>query len=378
MNSEDIYERYQRQISLKELGISGQQKLLEAKVLVIGAGGLGCPALQYLAAAGVGSIGIADHDTVALHNLHRQPLYTVHDIGLGKAYAAAAVLQKLNPHIHLIVCEQYLNVQNALDIIDGFDIIIDGTDNFATRYLVNDACVLLGKPLVYGSISQYEGQVAVFNAVKPGGDIKEAVNYRDLFPDPPREGDILTCETAGVLGVLPGIIGSMMACEAIKIITGIGLPLAGRLLCYNALNNQVFEFQVAPAVQTRMLIPANAEAFKAMDYDETCTSAPASFEIGSDDFRQLLESGNVAVVDVREAGESPAVNEFQHTRISFRDLEAASGTIQEPLVVVFCQTGIRSRKAADLLSGIFGHSKKIYSLKGGIVSWKQQHQPQHR
>src|SRR6266498_4667320 len=250
MDKKELYERYQRQIILPEFGEEGQQKLLKAKVLVIGAGGLGCPILQYLAAAGIGIIGIMDDDVVALNNLHRQVLYSVNDIGSSKAYRAANILSQLNPKIKIIPYNERLTVQNALSLFNEFDIIIDGTDNFSTRYMINDACVLLNKPLVYGAISQFEGQVSVFRNKN-----EENVNYRDIFPDPPREGEVLNCAEAGVLGVLPGIIGTMMANETIKLITGIGEPLIDQLFTYNALNNQVYQLNLSARKETRSLIP---------------------------------------------------------------------------------------------------------------------------
>src|SRR6185503_14130502 len=191
MERKESYDRYQRQIILPGFGEESQQKLLKAKILVMGAGGLGCPVLQYLAAAGTGTIGIVDDDVVALNNLHRQVLYSVGDIGLSKAERAAYLLRQLNPEINIIPYNERLTVQNALTLITDFDIIVDGTDNFSTRYLINDACVLLNKPLVYGAISQFEGQVSVFNFRKNSND--EAVNYRDLFPDPPVEDEVLNC-----------------------------------------------------------------------------------------------------------------------------------------------------------------------------------------
>ncbi|MES1225909.1 MAG: HesA/MoeB/ThiF family protein, partial [Bacteroidota bacterium] len=215
-NSNPSYERYNRQILLKEFGAAGQQKLLQSKVLMIGAGGLGCAALLYLTAAGIGTIGIIDDDVVALHNLHRQPLYTVNDIGFSKAQRAASGLRQLNPDILIEAFNERLTVENALTLLSNYDVIIDGTDNFSSRYLINDACVLLGKPLVYGAVSKFEGQIAIFNCWLNG---KEApVNYRDLFPQPPAHGAIANCAEAGVLGALPGIIGNMQANETIKLI----------------------------------------------------------------------------------------------------------------------------------------------------------------
>ena len=371
---EDIsYERYERQIILKEFGEAGQQKLLRAKVLVIGAGGLGCPILQYLSAAGVGTIGIVDDDRVALSNLHRQVLYSVNDIGLSKAERAASVLQALNPDIDIIPFNQRLTVENVLEITRAFDIIIDGTDNFSTRYMINDACVLLDKPLVYGAISQFEGQVTIFNCRQEN---KEQINYRDIFPQPPKDDEVLNCAEAGVLGVLPGIIGTMMANETIKLITGMGQPLINRLLTYNALNNQAFDFELTARNETRSLIPANETIFKQMDYQWLCSSASASFEIGTDIFADLLESENTDFIDVRELTELPAITEFAVKKIPMNQLTSSIGDIISDNVVLFCQSGKRSRQAAILLSGIFGKSKNIYSLKGGIENWKKQQQAQ--
>ncbi|WP_276503215.1 HesA/MoeB/ThiF family protein [Terrimonas pollutisoli] len=369
-------ERYQRQVLLKEFGEAGQQKLLGAKVVVIGAGGLGCPVLQYLVAAGVGTIGIVDDDTVSLTNLHRQPLYTVKDIGLSKAELAASGLRQLNPDINIITYNQRLTVENALDILESFDIIVDGTDNFSTRYMINDACVLLDKPLVYGAISQFEGQVAVFSPRPLKGGIG-GVNYRDLFPIPPKEDEVLNCAQAGVLGVLPGIIGTMMANETIKLITGMGEVLINQLFTYNALNNQVYKWKLTAGENTASLIPADEDAFKKMNYAWLCGSATEVPEIDSNEFDELRENKAVDIIDVRELDELPEVNEFYHLRIPLKQIGESTPAIEAETVVVFCQSGMRSKKAVTLLSGIFGDTKKIYSLKGGIVNWKnQQHSQQ--
>ena len=370
MSDQNLYQRYHRQVILPEFGEEGQQKLLEAKILVIGAGGLGCPALQYLAAAGVGIIGIVDDDVVALNNLHRQVLYSVNDIGLSKAKRAAYILQQLNPEIKIISYNQRLATENALTLIGDFDIIIDGTDNFSTRYMINDACVLLNKPLVYGAISQFEGQVSVFNPQPLKGD-DEAVNYRDLFPDPPKDGEVLNCAEAGVLGVLPGIIGTMMANETIKLITGIGEPLIGQLFTYNALNNQVYILNLSARKETRSLIPKNKKEFLQIDYEWLCASPVQQAEIDSDIFNGMVAKGNIDVIDVRELHEMPAVNEFNHIRIPLAQLADNTSLIKADTVIAFCQSGKRSLQAANILSGIFGDKKKIYSLRGGIVEWKK-------
>jgi sulfur-carrier protein adenylyltransferase/sulfurtransferase len=367
MKKEQPYERYQRQILLKEFGMAGQQKMLEAKVLVIGAGGLGCPVLQYLAAAGAGVIGIVDDDVVELTNLHRQPLYTVNDIGLPKAVTARKKLLQLNPDVHITAYHERLTVFNALHIIEQYDVVVDGTDNFASRYLINDACVLLGRPLVYGAVSRFEGQVAVFNVNSA------AVNYRDLFPHPPKNGEAPNCAEAGVLGVLPGIIGAMMANETIKLITGTGAPLINKMLTYNALNNQVYELTLSTRVETRTLIPGNAEAFQQMNYEWFCASpAACEFEIDVAAFNALLPENDIAIIDVRELGETPAVTEFDCMQIPLPQLANQLQNIKAGTTVVFCQSGGRSLQAARLLFDTFGASKKIYSLRGGILQWKKQ------
>ena len=370
MIDQKLYERYHRQITLPEFGEDGQQKLIFAKVLVIGAGGLGCPAMQYLVAAGIGTIGIVDDDTVALNNLHRQVLYSVNDIGLSKAESAAKILQGLNPEIKIIACNERLNNQNALILFDEYDIIVDGTDNFSTRYMINDACVLLNKPLVYGAISQFEGQVSVFNP-QPLKGSNEAVNYRDLFPEPPKEGEVLNCAEAGVLGVLPGIIGTMMANETIKLITGIGEPLINQLLTYNALNNQVYLLNLSARKETRSLIPKDEKEFLKTDYEWLCAAPVHQNEIDSNTFNSLISNGNIDVIDVRELHEVPAVSEFDHIRIPLAQLADNSSSIKSENVITFCQSGKRSLQAAKILSGIFGDTKKVYSLRGGIVQWKQ-------
>jgi adenylyltransferase/sulfurtransferase len=359
---------------LKDFGEAGQQKLLQAKVLVIGAGGLGCPALQYLTAAGIGTIGIVDDDVVTLSNLHRQILYSTSDIGFLKAEKAAEKLRQLNPEISIIVYSERLTTQNALSIMKAYDVIIDGTDNFSTRYMINDACVLLQKPLVYGAVSQYEGQVAIFNYKKE--NLYEGVNYRDLFPYPPKDTEVLNCAEAGVLGILPGIIGTMQANETIKLITGIGKPLINRMLTFNALNNQTYEIELFARQETRLLIPENYEAFKEIDYNWLCNSVTQQYEIDNAFFDDLLATGNVDVIDVREMDEMPAIDEFTCQQIPLNKLMESNSLIQSDTVVIICQSGVRSLQSAKQLSAIYGTSKKIFSLKGGIIQWKKAHPKQ--
>jgi len=228
MNAIDTFLRYSRQMMVTEIGEEGQQKIINAKVLVIGAGGLGCPVLQYLSTSGVSTIGIVDFDIIELHNLHRQILYTKNEVGKSKVLTAKNVLQRLNPHATIHVFEEKLTADNVMQILQNFDVIVDGSDNFTTRYLVNDTCVLLGKPLVYGSILNFEGQMAVFN-------LNCSKNLRDLFPEPPNPDDVPNCNLNGVIGTLPGIIGTMMAQETLKVV--LGLPtLQNEFLIYNTLH----------------------------------------------------------------------------------------------------------------------------------------------
>ena len=369
MNNDQRYERYQRQLILKGFGAEAQQKLLSASVLVIGAGGLGCPVLQYLVAAGVGSVGIVDDDMVALSNLHRQVLYNVQMIGKPKADCAVDVLQQLNPQVKFTVYNERLTNQNAVAILSSFDVVVDGSDNFATRYLVNDACVLLNKPLVYGAISQYEGQVAVFNVQQHN---ERSANYRDLFPHPPKEGEVLNCAEAGVLGVLPGIIGSMMANEVIKLITGTGVLLANKLFTYNTLNNQTYEFELSKRLETAALIPATIEALQQTDYEWLCSTATIVNEIDATAFNEIIAEGKAAIIDVREKDELPVVTEFSHMQIPLNSLQQHTAWLTEDTIVVFCLSGKRSAQAANQLNELLGASKKIYSLKGGIQQWMQQ------
>lgn len=369
MNNDQLYERYQRQLILQGFGAEAQQKLLSASVLVIGAGGLGCPVLQYLTAAGVGSIGIVDDDVVALSNLHRQVLYNVQMIGRPKADCALEFLQQLNPQTRFNIYNERLTNKNAASILSAFDVIVDGSDNFATRYLVNDACVLLNKPLIYGAISQYEGQVAVFNVLQNND---RSANYRDLFPHPPKEGEVLNCAEAGVLGVLPGIIGSMMTNETIKLITGTGKLLVNRLLTYNTLNNQTYDLEITARVETRSLIPATEAALLQTDYEWLCSSVTVVNEIDTNTFNTIIAEGTAAIVDVRERDEQPVVTAFNHVQIPLKSLQQHAAWLTEDTIVVFCLSGKRSSQAAKELTELFGASKKIYSLKGGIQQWMQE------
>jgi sulfur-carrier protein adenylyltransferase/sulfurtransferase len=369
MQEKKTYDRYHRQVILKGFGEAGQEKLSRAKVLVIGAGGLGCPALLYLAAAGVGELGVMDDDVVQLHNLHRQTLYNMEDIGRPKAERAAAFLKRLNPDLNIITYPERVTTTNALDILGRFDIILDGTDNFSSRYLINDACVLLKKPLVSGAVSQFEGQLAIFNVSRDG---EEAVNYRDLFPEPPAFGEVQSCAEAGILGVLPGVVGTLQASETIKLITGVGQPLVNRLYMYNALNNQGYELILQKGKGENPSMPASAESFRQTDYGVWCENSANPPGISVENFMDWLNSGRARVIDVREYGEEPIASEFSHEHIPLSQLSQRFEMTDAEAVLFFCQTGIRSAQAVRWMVDAYGNEKKVFSLQGGILNFLKQ------
>lgn len=352
-------ERYRRQILLKNFGETAQGKLLSAKVLVIGAGGLGCPALQYLAGAGTGTIGIADDDRVSLAVLHRQVLFSVDDIGKNKAFAAKERLAQLNPEITIDTIPERIDTTNALDIISKYDYVLDGTDNFPSRYLVNDACVLLNKPLIYGAVSQYEGQVAVLNVEDLNG-VK--VNYRDIFPVAPQEGEVQNCSEAGVLGVLPGVIGVMQAAELIKLITGIGGSLVNRLLTYHALTQETYILDLIKNPASQEFMPENEAALINRCYDAFC-GIDRKREIDILVLEQLIDQATI--VDVREYDERPAITAFDHLRIPLSELAYRIDEIGKNIVIFICQSGLRSKKAIGIVAQR-NKGKRLFSLKGGM------------
>ncbi|HMV25751.1 MAG TPA: molybdopterin-synthase adenylyltransferase MoeB [bacterium] len=363
--------RYNRHLILKEFGLEGQQKLKSAKVLVIGAGGLGAPCLLYLTAAGVGTIGIVDFDTVDASNLQRQVLYTVDDVGKPKADTAAHRLKQLNPSVHFNTHREKLTSANALDIIRSYDIIADGSDNFQTRYLVNDACVLLNKPLIYASIFQFEGQVSVFNYTDPSGTL--GPNYRDLFPTPPPPGMVPSCAEGGVLGVLPGIIGSMQASEAIKVITGIGTPLSGKLFLWNALTfeSRTMKFKRDPAnpingLQQTITALIDYEVFCGISEPEKQTGG----EISPAELKHWIDTGkDFQLIDVRESFEYGICN-LGGTLIPLAQIMQESARIaQNKPVVVHCKMGGRSAKAIAQLRTL-GFDNLI-NLRGGIIAYAE-------
>lgn len=265
MENKPDHKRYSRHLLLSGFGSKGQQALRAAKVLVIGAGGLGCPVLQYLTAAGIGRIGIVDFDVVDVSNLHRQILYTNNDIGKSKVYAASERLKKMNPDVQIDVFECKLEQSNALSLIAPYDVVVDGSDNFTTRYLVNDACVVLNKILVYGAVLRYEGQVGVFNYPDKAG---KKTNYRDLFPDATVHGNGFACSDVGVLGVLPGIIGNLQAAEVIKIVTGIGNVMCNQILFYNLLQQSFYTISLSP-MHHENNFPKDENSFLNFDYERS-------------------------------------------------------------------------------------------------------------
>ena len=370
--------RYSRHLVLQDFGIDCQIKLKNAKVLVVGAGGLGCPALLYLAAAGVGTLGIIDGDDLELSNLQRQVLYNMNDIGKNKATAASHRLAGLNPHIKITHYPLRFHSGNALEIIRNYDLVVDGTDNFPTRYLINDACVLLDKPFVYASILQYEGQVAVFNVRDNTGVF--SANYRDIFPEPPSAESVPNCEQAGVLGVLPGILGCMQANEAIKIITGIGEPLRNLLLIFDSATMQQILIRIADR-QTREKITG------LIDYEDFCGISAEKNKSLNDklltmkevtvrELKKLMDSkADFQLIDVRE----PHEYEICHLNgelIPMSDIPHNVDKIaKDKQVVIHCRSGKRSGDMLLWLEKNHGFTN-LYNLKGGILAWARDIDPE--
>jgi len=350
MTNEEL-KRYARHIILSEIGLEGQQKLKQARVLVIGAGGLGCPVLQYLTAAGVGTIGIVDFDKVDGSNLQRQVLYSTEDVGKPKAQIAKEKLGKQNPYINLIAHVTQLTAVNALEIISLYDIVVDGSDNFATRYLVNDACVMLNKILVFGSIFKFDGQVSVFN-------YNDGPTYRCLYPEPPAEGEVPNCAEIGVIGVLPGIIGTLQANEVIKIIVGVGEVLSGKLLVFNALTMQFDTFGIRAN-------PVNKKINKLIDYNIFCNS---TFEISADELKEKIKSKqDFQLLDVRELQEYKLKN-IGGILIPLNELVTNLDKLsREKEIIVHCASGVRSKKAVTILKE--NGFTKVYNLKNGLLDF---------
>lgn len=371
--SKEEIQRYSRHLVLPEFGIEGQRKLKASRVLVVGAGGLGSPAGLYLAAAGIGTIGLADFDVVDLSNLQRQIIHTTADVGRSKLQSAKESIVALNPHVNVKLHEGRLTSGNAMDILREYDIVVDGTDNFPTRYLVSDAAVLLGKPYVYGSIFRFDGQVSVFDA-------SAGPCYRCLYPAPPPPGMVPGCAEGGVLGVLPGIIGSMQALEAIKLITAIGQPLIGRLLLFDALQMTARTLTLHKDPQCLLCGPAPTIK-ELIDYEEFCGGglplsqhATSSSDITAEELKSRLDNGEkVFLLDVREPFEYQLANIGGYL-IPLNQLPTRLGELDPSReIIVHCKLGGRSAKAAEiLLEHGFTH---VRNLAGGIDSWAQQIDP---
>ena len=371
-------QRYSRHLVLKDFGMESQLKLRNAKVLVVGAGGLGCPALLYLTAAGVGTIGVIDSDNLEISNLQRQILYTMADIGSNKAEAAVNRLRQLNPFTTLRRFPVRLTSANALEIIAEFDVVIDGTDNFPTRYLINDACVLLDKPFVYSSILQYEGQAAVFNYRDASGQI--SANYRDIFPEPPTADTVPNCEEAGVLGVLPGMLGCIQANEVLKIITGLGEPLANRLLILDSATMEQMVIRI-PDRGTRKNIKT------LIDYEDFCginagknkslnDKLLTMKEVTVQELKKLMDSNaDFQLIDVREPHEYDICN-LNGELIPMSDIPNNVDKIaKDKQVVIHCRSGKRSGDMLLWLEKNHGF-KNLYNLKGGILAWAKEIDPE--
>lgn len=368
-------QRYARHITLPEVGWEGQERLRDARVLVVGAGGLGSPIGLYLAAAGIGTIGLVDFDDVDLSNLQRQVMFATTDVGRSKVEAAGERLEGVNPHVRIIPHKVRLTSENALEILKDYDVVVDGTDNFPTRYLVNDACVLLDKPYVYGSIYRFEGQVAVF-----GG--REGPCYRCLFREPPPPGLVPSCAEGGVLGVLPGIIGSLQALETLKIVLGTGTTLKGRIALFDALSFRWRELKLARNAQC----PACGDdptITELIDYDAFCGVATnmenttMEGEITPAQLRQRLETGEpLLLIDIREPFEWNIANLGEHGArlVSLGDLPDAMDDLdRDQEIVLYCRTGSRSQQALEYMRA--NGFERIAHLRGGITAWANEIDP---
>lgn len=347
--------RYSRQLQLSGFGADAQQKLRESKVLVVGAGGLGVPVLQYLAGMGIGTIGIIDGDTISLDNLHRQVLYTEDEIGESKALIAAGKLRKLNTGIGIEPFPVFLGPENVLDIAKHFDLVIDATDNFDARYLINDACVILGKPFVYGAVQQYEGHVSVFN-------YRNGPTYRCLYPVPPSPDQIPDCNLAGVLGVVPGIVGCRQALEAVKIITAIAPPLSGLLLVFDFLSNEQYKIKLKARPENK--------AIRSLESRYAGSSCDASLSLDPGVLYQWYVSGKeFLLLDVRDQHEYAELH-LEHAKLlPLNELPAKIRNISDDKpVVTLCQKGARSRRAAQFIREHYPDAP-VYNLEGGIEKW---------
>ncbi len=363
--------RYARQMSLPNFGKDKQDSLTNASVLVIGCGALGCPVLSYLTAAGVGRIGLVDGDKIELTNLHRQPLYSEKEVGQAKVLVAQKKLQELNSQIVFEAFETFISRENALEIAKNYNVIVDGTDNFPTRYLINDLCVLSGKVNVHASILQFSGQLSVFNYTDP--ENKTGPNYRDLYPTPPLPGEVPSCAEGGVIGALPGILGTMQAMEVIKVLTGIGEPLSGKLFCYDTLNNtsQVLNFQKDPKNPISGEKPSITEL---IDYEQFCGIKKTNVmnTTSVTELKQLLDdNADIQLIDVREVYEYEAAN-LNGLHIPMGEIPQRYNEISmDKPVIVHCRSGARSANVISFLEQNYGY-RNLSNLTGGIMAWAKE------
>jgi len=372
LSPEEI-KRYSRHLIMPEVGMDGQRRLKAGSVLCIGAGGLGSPAAMYLAAAGIGRIGIVDFDVVDFSNLQRQLLHGTSDVGTSKNESAKRRINDLNPHVQVDTYETLLTSQNALDLFKDYDVILDGTDNFPTRYLVNDACVLTGKPNAYGSIFRFEGQASVFGT-------KDGPCYRCLYPEPPPPGLVPSCAEGGVLGVLPGIIGVIQATETLKLITGIGEPLIGRFMIYDALKMKFRELKLRKDPECPVC-GTHPTVTRLIDYEQFCGIRPEpeltevlgaganDWEISAVELKKRLDAGETPlIVDVREPNEYQINRIAGSTLIPLGELPRRYQELpRDREIILQCKTGARSGRAQDFLKSV-GFAR-VKNLKGGIRDW---------
>jgi sulfur-carrier protein adenylyltransferase/sulfurtransferase len=374
--SVDEVKRYSRHLIIPEVGMTGQKRLKNAKVLCVGAGGLGSPALLYLAAAGVGTLGVVDFDVVDESNLQRQIIHGQSDIGRPKAESARDSINEINPYVKVVVHEEQLSVDNVMEIFAAYDLIVDGTDNFATRYLVNDACVLLGKPYVWGSIFRFDGQASVFWA-------EYGPCYRCLYPEPPPPGMVPSCAEGGVLGVLCGSIGSIQVTEAIKVITGIGEPLVGRLMIYDALEMSYRTVRVRKDPECA-ICGKNPTITGLIDYDAFCgvvsadaQQAASGSTITATELKGMLDRGDdILLVDVREPNEYEIVSIPGSVLIpkdQFLNGSALERLPQDKKIVLHCKSGVRSAECLAVVKGA-GYSDAVH-VGGGVLAWVNQVDP---
>jgi sulfur-carrier protein adenylyltransferase/sulfurtransferase len=370
--SRDEILRYSRHLLIPEVGLEGQRKLKNSSALIIGTGGLGSPVALYLAAAGIGRIGLVDYDTVDSSNLQRQVIHGTSTVGKLKVESARTKLLDLNPDIRVDVYNEPYTSENALRIAQGYDIILDGTDNFPTRYLTNDVAVFLGKPNVYASIYRFDGQVSVFYA-------KEGPCYRCLFPEPPPPGLVPSCAEGGVLGVLPGTIGTIQATEALKVLLGIGEPLIGKLLLYNALDMS-FDFVKLKKNPNCRVCGPNADVKELIDYEEFCGvpshdheegSAGANWDITATELAERVKTNHLRLVDVREPHELEISALPNAVNIPLGQLAARLSELNSAEeMVIFCKSGSRSARGLELLAS--AGFRKVKNLKGGINAWARE------